>query len=158
LVVYQKNYKRDVTDIWNQENINLIMFMMRTHKYISMKVKDRHVISINVTRKCMLPDWLRYLTRLAEIMNQIGWRIEPHWMKYWARLAEILNQIGSNIEPSSLFQPIWYNISANLVQLLQNLAEIYFHSNKMCWQYIKNHWLHCSLSDSHSIEKRKTFS
>ena len=53
LVVYQKNYKRDVTDIWNQENINLIMFMMRTHKYISMKVKDRHVISINGTRKCM---------------------------------------------------------------------------------------------------------
>ena len=53
LVVYQKNYTRDVTDIWNQENINLIMFMMGTHKYISMKVKDHHVISINVTRKCM---------------------------------------------------------------------------------------------------------
>jgi hypothetical protein len=41
LVVYQKNYKRDVTDIWNQENINLIMFMMR--------------IGSNIE-----PDWLKY--------------------------------------------------------------------------------------------------
>lgn len=34
LVVYLKNGKRDVTDAWNQENINLIIFMMRSHKYI----------------------------------------------------------------------------------------------------------------------------
>jgi hypothetical protein len=30
LVVYQKNYKRDVTDIWNQENINVHVYRTKS--------------------------------------------------------------------------------------------------------------------------------
>ena len=111
LVVYQKNYKRDVTDIWNQENINVHDENSQIYQhegerppcYFNKRYTEMYVLNQGIkssTRVFSMYPLLTLFRRellLFDIVVYSSFNIRVN-------LAQYFSQSGL------IFQPIWFNI------------------------------------------------